>query len=63
MQDLDLYCRSYGDQNNSFHLKAMRAAQKNKSNIFLKIKIKIVPCCIGPYLQGKLRFIPFRVMK
>jgi hypothetical protein len=25
---LDLYCRSYGDQRNSFQLRAMRAAQK-----------------------------------
>jgi hypothetical protein len=23
MQDLDLYCRRYGDQRNSFHLRAM----------------------------------------
>jgi hypothetical protein len=38
MQDLDLYCRSYGDQNNSFHLKAVRAAQKTSSNHFLEIK-------------------------
>jgi hypothetical protein len=33
-QDLDLYCRSYGDQRNSFHLKAGRAIQKTSSNIF-----------------------------
>jgi hypothetical protein len=38
MQDLDLYCRSYGDQRNSFHLKAMRATQKTSSNIFLENK-------------------------
>jgi hypothetical protein len=38
MQDLDLYCRSYGDQRNSFHLRAVRATQNNSSNIFLKIK-------------------------
>jgi hypothetical protein len=38
MQDLDLYFRSNGDQNNSFHLKAVRVAQKNSSNIFLKNK-------------------------
>jgi hypothetical protein len=38
MQDLDLYCRSYGDQRNSFHLRAMRAARKTSSNIFLKNK-------------------------
>jgi hypothetical protein len=30
---LDLYCRSYGDQRNSFHLKAVRVAQKTSSNI------------------------------
>jgi hypothetical protein len=36
-----LYCRSYGDQRNSFHLRAMWAAQKNSSNIFLKNKIKL----------------------
>jgi hypothetical protein len=34
-QDLDLYCRSYGDQKNSFHLKAVWAVQKTSSNIFL----------------------------
>jgi hypothetical protein len=33
---LDLYCRSYGDHRNSFHLRAVRAAQKTSSNI-LKI--------------------------
>jgi hypothetical protein len=27
-------CRSYGDQNNSFHLKAFWAAQKTSSNNF-----------------------------
>jgi hypothetical protein len=32
---LDLYCRSYGDQKNSFHLRAVWAAQKTSSNIFL----------------------------
>jgi hypothetical protein len=37
-QDLDLYCRSYGDKRNSFHLKAVRALQKTSSNIFLKNK-------------------------
>jgi hypothetical protein len=35
---LDLYCRSYDDQKNSFHLRAVRVAQKTSSNIFLKIK-------------------------
>jgi hypothetical protein len=35
---LDHYCRSYGDQKNSFHLKAFRAAQKTSSNLFLKHK-------------------------
>jgi hypothetical protein len=34
MQDLDLYCRSYEDQRNSFHLRAMQVAQKSSSNIF-----------------------------
>jgi hypothetical protein len=34
MQDLDLYCRSNGDQWNSFHLMAGRATQKTSSNIF-----------------------------
>jgi hypothetical protein len=38
MQDLDLYCRSYGDQKHSFHLRVVRAAQKTSSNMFLKIK-------------------------
>jgi hypothetical protein len=38
MQDLNLYCRIYGDQSNSFHLKAVQATQKTSSNIFLKIK-------------------------
>jgi hypothetical protein len=28
IQDLDLYCRSYGDQRNSFHLRAGQATQK-----------------------------------
>jgi hypothetical protein len=28
MQDLDLYCRSYGDQRNSFHLRAGRQHKK-----------------------------------
>jgi hypothetical protein len=37
-QDLDLYCRSYGDQKNSFHLRAGRATQKTSSNIFLEHK-------------------------
>jgi hypothetical protein len=40
-QDLDLYCRSYGDQKNSFHLKAGQATQKTSSNIFLEIKRKL----------------------
>jgi hypothetical protein len=35
-QDLDLYCRSYGDQRNSFHLRAGQATQKNSSNICLE---------------------------
>jgi hypothetical protein len=35
MQDLDLYCRNYGDQKNSFYLRAIRATQKTSSNIFL----------------------------
>jgi hypothetical protein len=38
MQDLDLYCRSYGDHRNSFHLRAGWAAQKTSSNIFLRNK-------------------------
>jgi hypothetical protein len=38
MQDLDLYCRSYGEQKNFFHLRAVQAAQKTSSNIFLKMK-------------------------
>jgi hypothetical protein len=38
MQDLDLYCRSYGDQKNSFHLRVVWAIQKTSSNNFLKIK-------------------------
>jgi hypothetical protein len=33
---LDLYCRSYSDQGNSFHLRVERVAQKTSSNIFLK---------------------------
>jgi hypothetical protein len=37
-QDLDLYCRSYGDQRNSFHLRVVWAAQK-KIQLFSK-KIK-----------------------
>jgi hypothetical protein len=37
-QDLDLYYRSYGVQRNSFHLRAIRAAQKTSSNIFLREK-------------------------
>jgi hypothetical protein len=40
-QDLDLYCRSYGDKRNSFHLRAVRAAQKTPSNIFKKNKRKL----------------------
>jgi hypothetical protein len=35
---LDLYCKSFGDERNSFHLKIGRAAPKTSSNIFLKIK-------------------------
>jgi hypothetical protein len=31
MHDFDLYCRSYGDQRNSFHLRAVRAVQKTSS--------------------------------
>jgi hypothetical protein len=37
MQDLDLYCRKYGDEKNSFHLKAIQVAQKTL-NIFQKMK-------------------------
>jgi hypothetical protein len=33
MQDLDLYCRSDGDQKDSFHLRVVHAAQKTSSNI------------------------------
>jgi hypothetical protein len=40
MQDLDLYCRSYGDERNSFHLKVRWATQKTSSNIFLENKRK-----------------------
>jgi hypothetical protein len=39
--DLDLYCMSYGDQRNSFHLRARWATQKTSSNIFLKNKRKL----------------------
>jgi hypothetical protein len=35
MQVLDLYCRSYGDQRNSFHLGAIQVAQKTTLNISL----------------------------
>jgi hypothetical protein len=38
MQYLDLYCRSYGDQRNSFHLRAGRAIHKTSSNILLENK-------------------------
>jgi hypothetical protein len=38
MQDLDLYCRSYGDQRNSFHLRAGRATQKDFFKYFLENK-------------------------
>jgi hypothetical protein len=38
---LDPYYRSYGDQRNSFHLRAVWAAQKTSSNIFLKNKNKL----------------------
>jgi hypothetical protein len=44
MQDLDLYCRTYGDQRNSFHLRAVQAAQKNFFKYFSKKEKKIVPC-------------------
>jgi hypothetical protein len=37
---LDLYCRSYGDQRNPFHLRAGQATQKTSSNIFLEKKLK-----------------------
>jgi hypothetical protein len=41
MQDLDLYCRSYGDQRNSFHLMRVgQAIQETSSNIFLENKRK-----------------------
>jgi hypothetical protein len=40
-QDLDLYCRSYGAQRNSFHLRARRATQKTSLNIFLENKRKL----------------------
>jgi hypothetical protein len=35
------YCRSYDDQRNYFHLRAMQATQKSSSNIFLKNKRKL----------------------
>jgi hypothetical protein len=35
---LDLHCRSYGDQRNSFHLRAVQAAQKTSSKLKIKIK-------------------------
>jgi hypothetical protein len=38
---LDLYCRTYGDQRNSFYLRVVRAAQKTSSNIFLENKRKL----------------------
>jgi hypothetical protein len=34
-QDLDIYCRGYGEQNNLFHLRAISATQNTSSNIFL----------------------------
>jgi hypothetical protein len=37
-QDLDLYCRSYGDQRNSIHLREVWAILKTSSYIFLEIK-------------------------
>ena len=41
-QDFDLYCRSYDDQRNSFHLRAQRATQKTwTSNNFLENKRKL----------------------
>jgi hypothetical protein len=41
LKNLDLYCRSYGDQKNSFHLRAIRVVQKTSSYIFLKNKRKL----------------------
>jgi hypothetical protein len=41
MQDLDLYCKSYGDQRNSFNLRIVRTLQKTSSNIFLENKRKL----------------------
>jgi hypothetical protein len=32
---LDIYCRSCGEQNNLFHLRAISATQNTSSNIFL----------------------------
>jgi hypothetical protein len=44
---LDLYCRSYGDQRNFFHLRVVWAVQKTSSNIFLKKKKKL--CHFGSF--------------
>jgi hypothetical protein len=41
LNNLDLYCRSYGDEKNSFHLRAVWAIQKTSSNIFLGNKRKL----------------------
>jgi hypothetical protein len=38
MQDLDLYCRSYGYQWNSFHLRVGQATQKLLQRFFYNIK-------------------------
>jgi hypothetical protein len=40
-QDLILYCSSYGDERNSFHLMAGRTTQKTSSNVFLENKRKL----------------------
>jgi hypothetical protein len=49
--------RSYGDQRNYFHLKAMRAAQKTSSNIFLKKIKKNYTMLDRSIPKGKLWFI------
>jgi hypothetical protein len=41
MQDLNHHCRNYGDQKNSFYLKAGKATQLSSSNIFQDNKKKL----------------------
>ena len=64
MQYLELHCRSYGDQRNSFHLRVGWAIKRISSNIFLENKKKCAMLDRSIHIKEALfHTIPFSEVK